>query len=110
MLILLRNDEIEILFSNLGMTPQWSYRHNLNTLYLKSPYQTPKSEVYLIGAVTAAILLGLLRGTIPAEAITAVSDYVLTPVSDAFMNVLGAFVRFMIFFSVISGICSIESL
>ena len=105
-----QEDEIEILFSNLGMTPQWSYRHNLNTLYLKSPYQTPKSEVYLIAAVIAAILIGLLQGIIPAEAITAVSDYALTPVSDAFMNVLGAFVRFMIFFSVISGICSIESL
>ena len=105
-----QEDEIEILFSNLGMTPQWSYRHNLNTLYFKSPYQTPKSEVYLITAVIAAILIGLLRGIIPAEAINAVSDYALTPVSDAFMNVLGAFVRFMIFFSVISGICSIESI
>ena len=101
---------MDIYISNLCMTPQWSYRHNLNTLYLKAPYQTPESEVYPIGAVTAAILLGLLRGIIPAEEITAVSDFVLTPVSDAFMNVLGAFVRFMIFFSVISGICSIESL
>ena len=105
-----QEDETEILFSNLGMTPQWSYHHNLNTLYLKAPYQTPRSEVYLIAAVIAAIIIGLLRSIIPAQVITAVSDYALTPVSDAFMNVLGSFVRFMIFFSVISGICSIESL
>ena len=56
-----QEDEIEILFSNLGMTPQWSYRHNLNTLYFKSPYQTPKSEVYLITAVIAAILFLVLK-------------------------------------------------
>lgn len=62
-----QNDRMDIYISYLGMTPQWSYRHNLNTLYLKAPYQTPKSEVYLIGAVTAAILLVLLRGIIPAK-------------------------------------------
>lgn len=80
------------------------------SLTCKAPYQTPKSEVYLILAVALAVLTGLLRTVLPADIIAMISDYALTPVSEAFMRVLGAFVRFMIFFSVISGICSIESL
>ncbi len=105
-----QNDNIQIFYNDMGMSPQWSYRHGINTLYLKAPYQTPKSEVFLISAVVLAVIAGLLRTVIPADIMTMISDYALTPVSDAFMRVLGAFVRFMIFFSVIAGICSIESL
>ena len=105
-----QNDNIVIFYNDMGMTPHWSYRRGINKLYLKAPYQTPKSEVYLILAVALAVLTGLLRTVLPADIIAMISDYALTPVSEAFMRVLGAFVRFMIFFSVISGICSIESL
>lgn len=105
-----QSDGIEILYTDMGMTPHWSYNRGMNKLYLKAPYQTPKSEVYLVLAVALAVLIGLLRTVLPADITAAVTDYALTPVSEAFMRVLGAFVRFMIFFSVISGICSIESL
>ena len=105
-----QNDDIDIFFNDMGIAPHWSYNRGINKLYLKAPYQTPKSEIYLILAVALALLIGLMRTVMPADIMTAVSDYALTPVSNAFMRVLGAFVRFMIFFSVIAGICSIESL
>ncbi len=105
-----QNDDVVIFYADMGMTPHWSYHRGINKLHLKAPYQTPKSEVYLILAVVLAVLIGMLRTVLPADVTAAVSDYALTPVSDSFMRVLGAFVRFMIFFSVIAGICSIESL
>ena len=104
------DDPSPYVFPDMGLDLQWSCRHGINTLYVKAPYQTPKSEVFLIGAVVLALLAGFLNGLIPTQVSQVAADYVLTPVSNAFMGVLGAFVRFMIFFSVMSGICSIGSL
>lgn len=98
------------LLANLGLTPQWSYQDGVNTLYLRAPHQTHKSEMFLIIAVVSAILIGLLKFVLPSEAIAAASAYALKPISDAFMNILNTFVRLMVFFSVITGICSTDSL
>lgn len=104
------DDSSPYVFPDMGIDLQWSYRRGINTLYFKAPYQTPKNEVFLIAAVVLALLAGFLNGFIPTQVSHVAADYILTPVSNAFMSVLGAFVRFMIFFSVISGICSIGSI
>ena len=100
----------ERLLANLGLTPQWSYQNGVNTLYLRAPRKPLKSEFFLLIAVVSAVLIGLLKFVLPQDALSAVSSVALTPVSDAFMNVLNTFIRLMIFFSVIMGICSADSL
>ena len=81
-----------LLMANLGLTPQWNYHKGVNQLYLRAPRQTIKSEFILLGAVCLAILIGLFRFAMPPEVIDGISQYALTPVSDAFMNVLNTFV------------------
>lgn len=100
----------EKLLANLGLTPQWSYQNGVNTLYLRAPRKPLKSEAFLLIAVVSAILIGLLKFVLPQDTLSAVSSFALKPVSDSFMNVLNTFIRLMIFFSVITGICSADSL
>lgn len=100
----------EDLLANLGLSPRWSYRDGENTLYLRAPRETHKNEIILIIAVALAVLVGLLKFVLPQYIISAAATYALDPVSGAFMNILNTFVRLMIFFSVITGICSTDSL
>lgn len=100
----------EKLLANLGLTPQWSYQDGVNTLYLRAPRKPLKSEAFLLIAVVLAILIGLLKFVLPQDTMSAVSSFALKPISDSFMNVLNTFIRLMIFFSVITGICSADSL
>ncbi len=100
----------EKFLANLGLTPQWSYQDGVNTLYLRAPRKPLKGEAFLLIAVVSAILVGLLKFVLPQDTMSAVSSFALKPISDSFMNVLNTFIRLMIFFSVITGICSADSL
>ena len=94
---------------NLGLTPHWSYHNGVNKLFLRAPNVSHKSEIMLLIAVVLAVLAGLLKLVIPADVTGAITSYVIAPVSGAFMNVLNTFVRLMVFFSVVTGICSTDS-
>lgn len=98
------------LLSNIGLTPVWNYRHGINELSLKLPYHKIKSEMLLLGAVAAAIILGFLAPVIPEAVKEVVVKYGFTTISKVFMNFLGTFAGLLVFLSVISGICGIGNI
>ena len=104
------DDWTRSLLANIGLTPLWTYKHGVNYLTLRAPRETLRSETVLVIAAVLAVLIGLLRGYLPEDAARRLTNYVLSPLSDAFMNVLGTFVGLMVFFSVVAGICSIGSI
>ena len=53
--------------------------------------------------------MGLLGGFIPANIKDVAGHYVFNSVSGLFMNILNTFVGFLVFFSVVAGICSVGS-
>lgn len=95
------------LLSRIGLAPEWSFHAGVNELTLRGPRATLRSEIWLIGAVILTVLFGFLPLVLPEEVTSGVLNYILQPVSDAFMRALNTFVGLMIFTSVISGICSV---
>lgn len=87
--------------------PLWNHSFGKNELSITLPGKGLRTETRLVIAVVAAILLGLLKYVIPESLITALSNNYLDPVANIFTQLLNTFAVFLIFFSVLSGICSI---
>ena len=101
---------MQIMLSNLGSAPTWSYRNGVNEISLRRRHQTISSELLLVIAVVLAALLGMAGNTLPGSVKQFLTDCMLNPISDVFMNVLNTFVGIMIFLSVVTGICSIGNI
>ena len=98
------------ILSHIQMMPEWSYRSGTNELVLRGPRKTLRSELWMLIAVAAAVVCGLLGDALSEGLRTGLLNFVLNPVSDAFMNALNTFIGIMVFLSLISGICSIGNL
>ena len=90
-----------------GYYPTWRWRGKQNELSLSLPGAGIRTELVLLGCIAAAVALGLMGGTVPEGIRAVVGGYVLTLLSDAFLNLLNTFIGVMIFLSVINGICGI---
>jgi Na+/H+-dicarboxylate symporter len=98
------------MFSNFGLKPTWSYRNGANEISLRGKHQPISQELILIGAVVLAALFGAIGTLLPESAKQTLTDCVMNPISDIFMNALNTFVGIMIFLSVVTGICSIGNI
>lgn len=89
------------------LVPHWDYLHRCNRI-LCSFYRKMKisGNVWLLLAVAAALLLGLLAKGKPDGLIGNFCTTVMNPVSATIMRIMGFFASFMIFWSIILGICS----
>jgi len=103
------DEYVRQMLSRMGLSPEWGYRAGVNEITLRGPRQTLRSEFWLIGAAVLAIIIGLMPVRIPETVSTGILEYLLKPVSGAFLHAVNAFVGIMIFLSVVSGICSIGS-
>ncbi|MDO5134187.1 MAG: cation:dicarboxylase symporter family transporter [Eubacteriales bacterium] len=99
-----------VLLGNLGLAPMWTYRRGVNEICLRGPGRTLRSETLLGIAALLAIVVGITGNYVPKELTETVTEFVLTPVSDAFMNALNTFVGLLVFLSVVTGICSIGTI
>ena len=91
------------------ISPIWDFTSGKNQLYFTLPRNPIKTETALLASVILAILVGLLKGAIPAETVSAVKADLLNPISNIFLNLMNTFAVFLIFFSVINGICGLGS-
>ena len=107
------NDEFTgLLFENLGVPCSWKYQNKTNILALSIKKQGNSTAPFLLGAIAAAILLGLCSRFVPELITETLSDYLFIPFKNAFLKLLNAFAGILIFFSIISGMCgdsSVES-
>ena len=89
----------------LASAPAWSYRVRTNrvsvTLSERSGHGT---MFYILVALIAAVLLGLIGKWLPESFRFGVDELLLTPVQDAFLGVLMTFAGLMIAFTICSGL------
>ncbi len=103
------DDFTTLLFENLGVPCSWKYQNRTNILTLSVRKQKSSTAPFLLGAIAAAIILGLCSRFLPAIITETLSDYLLIPFKSAFLKLLNAFAGILIFFSIISGMCSDSS-
>ncbi len=103
-------DELsELILSHLGITPVWTWRAGVNRITFRLPSPGIRSEYRLAGAVVLSVLLGLCGGFIPEAVKAFLIGYLLTPVSDIFMNLLSTLAPMLIFLSILNSIVSSRS-
>jgi Na+/H+-dicarboxylate symporter len=95
------------ILAGLGLAPSWRYHNGVNEITLQAPRSGIKQETLLVIAVAAAVILGAAGSYIPDGIRDGVAAYLLTPVSNLFLNLLGTFSGILVFLSVLCGVCGI---
>lgn len=95
------------LLGSVGLVPAWNYRQGVNMLTLRLPRNKLRSEIIILAAVAAAVILGLSKSVMPAAVTSALDTYVFSSVSTIFTDLLGAFAGLMVFLMVLAGICGV---
>lgn len=95
------------LFSGLQSTPMYSYSANTNII----TYKLKKKRLSPIFLLAAAVLLGAIISAVgfftPEVFRTAVTENILTPICNTYLDVLNFFCIPLIFLSIAIGICGI---
>ena len=95
----------------LGLFPAWSCRGNTNTVSLVLESRLKRGMTfYILLAAAAAVVLGLFGNIIPENVQGAISDSVLSSVSNGFLGLLNTFGGMMIFFTLCSGISQMDDI
>ncbi|MCQ2463655.1 MAG: dicarboxylate/amino acid:cation symporter [Clostridia bacterium] len=93
---------------NLGLSPEYSYAEGVNTYLFRIKKKSVNPVISLIIAIASAIVLGIIgKFLLPVGIINGILDNFLTPLHDAFLNMLGCIAGPMIFLSVAWGIYGI---
>ena len=93
------------LLRSLGLFPAWSCRGNTNTVSLVLANRANRSTLfYILIAVLAAVILGLLGKLIPDNLRLSLCNSLLAPMAEGFLGLLSTFAGMMIFLTICSGI------
>ena len=91
---------------NLGLNPIWKYKDNRNRISFSFKTQKKSSIFFILGAIALAVVLGVLGQVIPEAVKEPVSEFLLQPMSKAFLGLLNIFAGIIIFSAIITGINS----
>lgn len=97
------------ILSRTGVAPGWRWNNGGNELLFRVRSAVERPELIMLCSLAAAVILGLLGGLIPDAVKTAVTDFALSFLADAFLNLLNVFVGLMVLLSIVTGICGIGS-
>ena len=103
-------DVIQGLLAGIGLAPTWSYRNGKNYIVFILKKKPLSGTVKMVGAMGLAVVLGLILNLLPSGLRAGVNDYVLTPVTNAFMGLISAVSGPLIFLSVLGSICSMGNM
>jgi len=101
---------IQKLLAGVGLAPTWNYKNGKNYIVFcpkKKPLSLTKK---ILVSVVAAIVLGILSGFLPEIIVSNVSAYLLSPLTNMFVGLLGAVSGPMIFLSILGSICNMGDL
>ncbi|MBR5259650.1 MAG: cation:dicarboxylase symporter family transporter [Eggerthellaceae bacterium] len=104
------DDVIRGLLAGMGLAPTWSYKGGKNHVIFTPKKKPLSGTVKMVVAIALAIVAGALLSLLPNEIRMGANDYVLTPVTDAFMGLISAVSVPLIFFSVLGSICSMGNM
>lgn len=97
------------LLAGLGLAPSWSYKKNKNYVVFTLKKKPLSGTVKMGIAILLALAAGFLLTVIPERVSVGLNEYLLTPVSDGIMGLIGAVAAPLIFFLVLGSICSMGS-
>ena len=104
------DDIIRGLLAGIGLVPTWNYKKGRNHI-LFIPKKKPLSgTVKMVLAMGCSVLAGILLNLVPDGIRLGVNDYVLTPLTDAFMGLISAVSGPLVFLSVLGSICSMGNM
>lgn len=95
------------LLAGTGILPVWRWRYGTNEVIVPVSDGRKRSELIMPLSIAGAVTVGLLGPMIPESVRTVIIDYVLSFLSQGFLNLLNTFIGIMIFLTVITGICGI---
>ena len=104
------DDVIRGLLAGIGLAPAYSYKNGKNTIIFMPPKKPLSGTAKLVMAISLAIIAGFTLNMMPAGFRTGVNDYLLTPVTDAFIGLITAVSGPLIFLSVLGSICSMGNM
>ena len=97
------------LLTRTGILPVWRWRFGKNEIVLPVSHGKKRAELFMLGCILSAALIGILGQYIPETFRSTVVEYGLSYLSTGFLNLLNTFIGMMIFLTVITGICGIGS-
>ena len=104
------DDVIRGLLASIGLAPTWSYKNGKNYILFMPKKKSLSGTVKMIGAIGLALIAGIALNFLPDGIRTGANDYVLTPVTDAFMGLITAVSVPLVFLSILSSICSMGNM
>ena len=93
----------------MDMAPVWNYKDDQNHLIFRVPVQRNLQNPSFLWAITLAILAGVFQGFVGQGVRENIISFGLNPICEMYLAWLHTFAGLMIFFSVITGICSMRS-
>lgn len=104
------SDVMQGLLAGIGLAPTWSYKRGTNRVVFLSRKKPLSGTIKMVIAIGLAMAAGTLLNLLPDGIRAGVNDYVLTPVTDAFMGLISAVAVPLIFLSVLGSICSMGNM
>ena len=103
-------DVIQGLLAGIGLAPTWNYKNGKNYIVFIPKKKPLSGTVKMVGAIGLAVIAGIILNLLPDGIRTGANDYVLTPVTNAFMGLISAVSGPLIFLSVLGSICSMGNM
>ena len=104
------DDVIRGLLAGIGLAPTWSYKNGKNYVIFIPERKPMSGTVKMAVAIGLALVVGFLLNLMPDAVRIGANDYLLTPVTNAFMGLISAVSGPLIFLSVLGSICSMGNL
>ena len=104
------DDVIRGLLAGVGLAPAWSYKNGRNHIIFTPKKKAISGTTKMIAAIVLAVIAGLVLNLLPESIRAGVNDYVLTPITNAFMGLISAVSGPLIFLSVLGSICSMGNM
>ena len=101
---------IQELLAGIGLTPVWSYKSGKNYVVFIPRKKPLSGTVKMLLAIALAVVAGAILNLLPNSIAAGANDYILTPVTNAFLGLISAVSGPLIFLSVLGSICSMGNM
>ncbi len=103
-------DVIQGLLAGIGLAPTWNYKNGKNYIVFIPKKKPLSGTAKMVGAIGLAVICGIILNLLPDGIRAGANDYVLTPVTNAFVGLISAVSGPLIFLSVLGSICSMGNM
>lgn len=104
------SDVIRGLLAGIGLAPAWNYKNGKNYITFITKKKPLSGTVKMVLAILLAMVAGFALTALPDGISAGVNDYLLTPMTNAFMGLISAVSGPLIFLSVLGSICSMGNM